>query len=796
MSKTSGGILQHQQKKQKPTKRTWQDTIDDILAILNTDNMTLGEMEHHLFRAETSHPPFKRSESHKQYISKFLRGHAKIGVGQIVKLWMGNPFGKDSSMPMYSLETPYQQILPAHAALMAFAAQNVEEELIREATKATDKTSSLRVKNLARTSGNQIGSSSGTDCEKLSWSGMGSTTMSDISDTVRQRQPLMYKLCLSVATPKARKRNGVMVVRSKRPAELITLSSITALDFSRSWHSQKHQLTSSIYDFALGVPHDLFTHNSRKGTGVAYSTVYRSLLELSAQEAVAAKCAGRDLESVGVLTLDNVQHHHKHDVRYSSMGMTDQMVIGVAGTYAQLHGIDVKALNLEDKAERQAKSERRTVNTNQLLDFVNHAHVDNVFATHWILLLVNEVPQLHHLKDRVSEIFRTRCAIKPLPAKANKVYPLAPVSKNETVTTELKDTFVDMLAQLGQLPEDFDERLLFTCGDGLTYDKTLQLQKYLQDHDTPFEKLEILQPLLALWHTLWTDLSRLVEHHWGDKNNNDPSTLGHNAAKIGRPTPSDLKKVDFYPGMNLVTTVLKARTLDCWGHILGIGNQDLFRHFEELEKKDELPTFEDLEALAQKLHHTYSSTRGLQRACRDVNANQEWANTVPEGSPVQQPADSKSDFAGDMALARSIAFIRDALVCYEASYAAAEGDVGRVYEMLKLMLFTFAGSSHSKYVNYLLESIVSAELESSPELHDAMLTAMLVNLTGQPGHFMGLDFMQEYFNRLLQTVVQRKGQEYGDTFVRDVVSRNLYHFSRLKAEFATTVALYLGVHRS
>ena len=43
------------------------------------------------------------------------------------------------------------------------------------------------------------------------------------------------------------------------------------------------------------------------------------------------------------------------------------------------------------------------------------------------------------------------------------------------------------------------------------------------------------------------------------------------------------------------------------------------------------------------------------------------------------------------------------------------------------MLFTFAGSSHSKYTNYLLEMVCSLKLESSPELRDAILRSTVVN---------------------------------------------------------------------
>jgi hypothetical protein len=98
---------------------------------------------------------------------------------------------------------------------------------------------------------------------------------------------------------------------------------------------------------------------------------------------------------------------------------------------------------------------------------------------------------------------------------------------------------------------------------------------------------------------------------------------------------------------------------------------------------------------------------------------------------------------GGFVIARSVSFMRDALISREAAYAAAEGDVGRVYEVvkvsflsltfsvkmilmasLKVMLFTFAGSSHSKYVTYLLEFVTTLEMESTPLLRDAILRSL------------------------------------------------------------------------
>lgn len=98
------------------------------------------------------------------------------------------------------------------------------------------------------------------------------------------------------------------------------------------------------------------------------------------------------------------------------------------------------------------------------------------------------------------------------------------------------------------------------------------------------------------------------------------------------------------------------------------------------------------------------------------------------------------------------------------------------------MLFTFAGTGHSRYTQYLLEFICALEFESSPELRETVLKSVLVNLTGEPGRFAAIDIIQEYFNRLLQAIAERKGAEYNTHFVRNVVSRNLHHLARLRDE--------------
>jgi hypothetical protein len=105
------------------------------------------------------------------------------------------------------------------------------------------------------------------------------------------------------------------------------------------------------------------------------------------------------------------------------------------------------------------------------------------------------------------------------------------------------------------------------------------------------------------------------------------------------------------------------------------------------------------------------------------------------------------------------------------------------------MLFTFAGSTHTKYATYLLELITNFELESSQELRETVLNAMVVNLSGKEGGFAAGDIIQEFFNRLLEAIIERKGAQFGEPFVRNVISRNLHHMGRVKTDLRSSIGL-------
>lgn len=155
---------------------------------------------------------------------------------------------------------------------------------------------------------------------------------------------------------------------------------------------------------------------------------------------------------------------------------------------------------------------------------------------------------------------------------------------------------------------------------------------------------------------------------------------------------------------------------------------DIFHHFDQLERESRLPTLDELRQVAKVLHSRYSSLSSYHHAIRGVRFGS--AVDVPEGRPWSKPQwliekeakekeakekeerekaanakekdkqtgksanrarakkkeaePDKPPFRGDRALAQSKRFILDVILSREVSEAVASGDIGRVWEVFKV----------------------------------------------------------------------------------------------------------------
>ncbi|KAG1887445.1 uncharacterized protein F5891DRAFT_1199909 [Suillus fuscotomentosus] len=430
-----------------------------ILCAIERANWTLSEFLYHAFR-----PPVKgdkstsRTTSHAAYVQHFLRGRTKYTPADIIHVWLHSPDGILSENDpeinfMFGITPPYTDVKRTSNTLLGPEMNGLHFSFAP---------SKLR--------------------QSSDWDDIGSMTVTKIEETLRKEQPLAMALLEAIATGPQRKRRGKDTQRGIRP---VCTHALSSLAFCHSTHAQALPMARGIREFALSIPYDLFVYNSRIGTSPSYSAIYRALQMLSVREADETRLLGQHLTKRGVLVIDNIQNYLRQ--RDSRIGRSNMMNIGLAGTYIELEDIDVRAFDMSAKSRIFDENRQTTAKVEDFLDAIDKSHLDTVLTLHWLQVLTKYVPELSSYQEHVAILFRTRGAKLQLPIQPNKIHPLATSSKNETVTTELKDALVDFWGQIGQSVEEFQKQLLLVSGDGLTYEKIIQLKKYLQYHGDKFQ---------------------------------------------------------------------------------------------------------------------------------------------------------------------------------------------------------------------------------------------------------------------------------------------------------------------
>ncbi|KAJ3779797.1 hypothetical protein GGU10DRAFT_280279, partial [Lentinula aff. detonsa] len=320
---------------------------------------------------------------------------------------------------------------------------------------------------------------------------------------------------------------------------------------------------------------------------------------------------------------------------------------------------------------------------------------------------------------------------------------------------------------------------------------------YLQFHDSEYDRMEILEPFLESWHTIWTNLSRIYEAHWVGLPSGDPSTLGFGANLLNRKAPGNVSKVDYHRYTDLLDVQLEARILDIWR--IAFGMNDLYQDMERLFTTKELPSFDSLYVQAIDLCHrfgTLSAYHEIMTSGEGYEAGTHW-NPMPShrsslhlgmqpSTKFKKSQYQSEEFCGDETLARSTRLIYDSMISRLATNATRRGDVGCLWECLKMMTFSFAGSTHTKYTSYLLEMICNFELESSPELKNFFLDNWLISRDGRT--YEAGDLFQEHLqNELYEHINHDQG--FDNLHVRGKLSPNVYRFMQTKKVHHTSLGL-------
>ncbi|THU78559.1 hypothetical protein K435DRAFT_588157, partial [Dendrothele bispora CBS 962.96] len=767
-------------------------------------------------------------ESHRTSLAFFLRGRNKVKPVEIVQRMFDHRYSfpsdtcnnkDDERSKAYSPVLDPREIRYARCSLSSWATQVVGNRAYHDMWKLTHAeldpkdggpqiSARLFASANSRTRAKQGG-------KLVSKEDLLSFKISDRISFFQIHAPLVWYLVECMAAPR---KNNTIIERKRRHPAIVQVAAISSFCMARNQYSNGYwAMQNGIWHIACQSHVDVKRIDSHKGASV-HDTTARTALATIAENSLRKlqddmQKGTKHLSMRYRWVLDNVQQYVK--VWEGGIGRDNLLITGCVGTAILMDDVTPGAFDLHDHMNRVLKNESAKLTTQNLWESINWDHISGIQSLHVLLALLIYIPSLNSMEIKVNELFRGKYAIHRMRrGRKTTLIPLGTNSEREIETEGMKRALHDFFEQSGVQPECASDLIVWVGGDGGSVLAMNRAKRYLAQHyelgdsESDYKILHNLLPTIGIWHTQSTNQNMIAENHFGPAVTNDPSALSRSASCANFKRPSNFKDCSkFYSLHRCMSTCWNAQILDCWRHELGfVTHEDMFAHFEQQGKNNNLPDFDDLMAKAVRITSRWVSLESVAQALSSNTSSLPDDITFPLGDPYQFHATDNGgvnenpkfdlfkeskDFEGDHVLANSILFKWEYSLWLELAYAVPEGDIGRVWEIMKIWTFIFAGGGNSNYRDLLLQMYCLFRYQSSTDLRDAIWNNWLVNVTGELGKWIADDLLQEHYNRWLEDLLQKSNGNFDNAFLRSVLSPNVEFFLRLKEEFESALGLHI-----
>ncbi|KAJ7336921.1 hypothetical protein DFH08DRAFT_915944 [Mycena albidolilacea] len=775
----------HVQPRLRATVRTAADILESKFAAMdeflqNYAFDSIGDFLSILFYNRPHGESDPRGPTHAVAVAHFLRGRTDIKVSKILPLIHHHRCSypaKDSSRllereMMFSTTREASTIHHTRPFLSTWAAKLVATEARKQIGRATHddpENPDARVQLRASTNGRRKAA-----LHVVTWDDFKNFSVQRLAETFQYMSAPMEK--------------GAFIVRKRRPYPMIQVAAISSFIIARNQYATGHMaMLLGIWHFVCKSHVDVKRVYCRFGNVVSDTTARAALRSMTADGMEKMRADTQDANTRGetehCLLLDNVQEYDR--VYEPGLGLQNRPKVGTAGTKVKLQPCAPGAFDARDYYARVARKERKTMTVTSIFADIDWNHEQRVRRLHWVRILADFIPQLHSLRQEITTLFRTApIARRPMPddQPPTECQPLMLNSERETESQGMLRAVKDFDKQIGVDIETNPHSLSWIRGDGASYAQVLRLSRYT----APIGNFKNKITTPEIWHTGATDPNSIAENHYGPATSSDPSSLSKASNCAGLKRPSNLKSCDYYPTVRSLTVIWTAHILDCWR--LFYETDDLEKYSAGLETAGQLPDLDTILDDATMLADRYTSQAAIQNSMRTAEATSpKNPNPFPVGTPCI--AQREPGFTGDRVLRNSEIFLLEFRWWIEMAWSVSEGDTGRVWEIIKIWIFKFAGSLHQNYMKYLLEFYCLLRYEASEGLSDAILDNLLLRIDAELGKCIPGDLLQEHYNKWLQAMSRRHGGELDDPFFHQTVSPNVEHFLRFKENIETAFNL-------
>ncbi|KAJ7278256.1 hypothetical protein C8J57DRAFT_1576646 [Mycena rebaudengoi] len=512
-----------------------------------------------------------------------------------------------------------------------------------------------------------------------------------------------------------------------------------------------------LFAFTCNANRELVSLLCRLGLAVSYQTTLATLSVLAVDSDAQLRLLGTfpiDLSPGFLLLFDNVNKMQR--AWQAHLGHKDELTSGTAATVIELEDMPPGAMRNEPLIEKIKEKVRLKLTVKQMHDDINWEHIRGIGAATVLRIWLKYVPSLAHHRAGVEALFTTKHAKHRLRLRKRKIHTACPTNIDESTTVGAASVLRNLvIGQLFMLPISLFKWMIMICGDQLSIDRIRKIIRYTAKGDTPYEQHKWALPIIQLSHLKWAWKEAIFKLHWYSELEKGTFGLHHDCVVMER-DKFNHEKCDFYPAHHILEDRFESVVLDALHDC----------------------TFDELHSLASTVYDRYMCSAAADDALghtdRDLEIyGESWSGFTGYDEPemVTNPCPWLKSPEKEV--------FEDS--CQRS--ATAEGDIGRVFEVLKLLRFSFWGAGSTNYGNELLELTCNFLLEYSDDLKTAVLNNYLVNPSGLAGHWLPLDLLQEHFNFWIKRLFNSKSHNFDSTHLADRVGLNISGISDLREKF-------------
>ncbi|KAF8603103.1 hypothetical protein BDV93DRAFT_508619 [Ceratobasidium sp. AG-I] len=587
------------------------------------------------------------------------------------------------------------------------------------------------------------------------------------------------------------------------------------------------QSVMTVFLFSCNTHKTVYRALNRAGISTAHSTLHGHLNRLGQSAQAALKSLGRRAyesacnisaapEQYFMLIFDNVNKYHSVS-RNQTVASKNRMKNGTAATAVVLEDIPTGAFKSKPFWDNVLRGDRWSLTVDHLFSDIDQTHLAAVASGMIMRVLIAYIPTLPaQLHLELEQRFKVsgHYAKHRLRLRKSVTMPLGTSNIEEATASGVSDVLHDLVStQMEMEPSWFENFLILVGGDQLSVDRLHKSVQYKAKDINTYESRRWVLPTIQLWHMKLAYLKSIFRVHWFESVGSRLFGLRQGVEALGRKINPDV--VDFYACHNAVKIIFEAMVLTSAFTILEESassrtqtiDQDhliseLAKHFAPGSSLHKC-SIEQLEDLASRIYNRYMTTEAYQQTLstpsslsssqvHDLILQELSHYNLGDEELLKTELQSIESAPADQLLGNTVLLMQDSFWYLEFASAIPEGDVGRVFEIIKILRFSFWGSNAANYGKELLEVACRFMFEYPKDLQEAILNNYLLNPSGLDGHWQEGDFFQEHSNKAIKTVFNSKNSEWDSRFLRDAVSVNITGLGRLR----DTMMKFLGLGRT